>query len=511
MHRCLCVAEVVQLIADSAWPNRSTLLAMSTTCRAFFDPAMNSLWRSLSSPTLLITVLPEHARGATHETHLTVVRQPSEADWLRFDMYSRRVRYLQYYFTLEDGGDGSPFPAPRINWNSVLEYHPGGKLFPNLLHLTTTEHSIGDLWSLFIKPSLRFLSLDISPGEEASVSECLLTCATTLQICHIRNFCEQNTPSSYNIAHTVSSFQCLTQLVVGRLLPQTLQNLSHLPAVTHLDFWLDILDNSSQRLPFRSLQRLSVTVLTDDIMFSALLRRITAPRLLHLNVVYATRDEFALAGGGLLQYRFPTAVYTDALLAAASTFPTLQALDVKVYADPDLVPSPQEICTASVLQPLLALRGLLAVRLPTVPIVLTPNDIAAFAGAWPALRVLRLSDGLRHVRSSVKAPDLLPLAQCCAHLFELGLPLAIAADAGDVDGAAQVPPLGASAARVQTLRISNADIEFSPGAAVHLACLFPDAELHASGEAVPAFHLLKQTKRAVVEAIRRQLALRDAA
>ena len=66
MHRCLYISEVLQVIADSL-DNRyhGALLAMALTCQAFFDPAMNALWRTLSNPTYVYMVLPEHIRTVT--------------------------------------------------------------------------------------------------------------------------------------------------------------------------------------------------------------------------------------------------------------------------------------------------------------------------------------------------------------------------------------------------------------------------------------------------------------
>lgn len=63
MHLCLCINEILQLIADNINPeNTKTLLHMALTCHAFVDPAMNALWRILPDPGHLIRILPEHKR-----------------------------------------------------------------------------------------------------------------------------------------------------------------------------------------------------------------------------------------------------------------------------------------------------------------------------------------------------------------------------------------------------------------------------------------------------------------
>ncbi|GJE97458.1 hypothetical protein PsYK624_136770 [Phanerochaete sordida] len=479
---------------------------MGLTCHAFFDPAMSTLWRSLPSPNELITVLPEHTRGADHDTYLTVVKEPSEADWLRFESYSRRVRYLDYLLSVEDDDDGSLIPAPRIDWDSVLKYYPPQKLFPNLLRFNSSS-SFGEHWPLFIKPSLRFLSIDIDENEEALVARCLVECATTLKTCSIISR-REDTSSTYDISYAVSSFRSLTQLDVSSLslLPQALEALSHLPSLNDLVFGLDIVDNSREQLPFLSLQLLTVTMRTSNLMVAAFLRRITAPRLIVLKIYYAAAENPMPVGGALSPRHRPTAVYVDALLAAASTFSTLQLFMLHprpASVGPEHALAPQEICTASVLRPLLDLHELRVVHMPAIPIILMPSDIAAFASAWPNVYALVISSDVQHIWSSVQVHDLLPLAQRCAELGSLALPLAITANGGQVP---EAPPFGGSVAPLHSLYIGSANVEFSPEAAAYLACMFPDAELHTHGEPSPAFELLKRTKRTVVETMRRQFA-----
>lgn len=69
MHCYLRIDEVLQGIADIfELENPKTLLHMSLTCRAFFDPAMNALWRTLPDSEYLIRVLPEYTRGSSTES-----------------------------------------------------------------------------------------------------------------------------------------------------------------------------------------------------------------------------------------------------------------------------------------------------------------------------------------------------------------------------------------------------------------------------------------------------------
>ena len=62
MHRCLNIHEIVQRIADELQKTRkreSALLSMALTCRAFSDPAIESLWADLLGLRPLLACLPD--------------------------------------------------------------------------------------------------------------------------------------------------------------------------------------------------------------------------------------------------------------------------------------------------------------------------------------------------------------------------------------------------------------------------------------------------------------------
>ena len=64
MHRCLQIEEIVRMIAGFTATNFSGskgLLNMALVCRAFYDPAMDPLWRVVEcSIDRLVRLLPEH-------------------------------------------------------------------------------------------------------------------------------------------------------------------------------------------------------------------------------------------------------------------------------------------------------------------------------------------------------------------------------------------------------------------------------------------------------------------
>ncbi|GJE98874.1 hypothetical protein PsYK624_151110 [Phanerochaete sordida] len=63
MHRCLKVHEIIQLIAEALntdrYATQQSVLNLGKTCRAFYDPAMNVLWRVLHDFTPLLRCFPK--------------------------------------------------------------------------------------------------------------------------------------------------------------------------------------------------------------------------------------------------------------------------------------------------------------------------------------------------------------------------------------------------------------------------------------------------------------------
>ena len=60
MHRCLLIVEVVEKIAYGV---DKGLLNMALTCQAFYNPALDALWRKMRGIEPLVRCLPEHVLG----------------------------------------------------------------------------------------------------------------------------------------------------------------------------------------------------------------------------------------------------------------------------------------------------------------------------------------------------------------------------------------------------------------------------------------------------------------
>lgn len=62
MHLCLSIAELVEAIAQNIEQN-TDLVTMALICRAFYEPAMNMLWKELDGLEPIFCCLPESVYG----------------------------------------------------------------------------------------------------------------------------------------------------------------------------------------------------------------------------------------------------------------------------------------------------------------------------------------------------------------------------------------------------------------------------------------------------------------
>ncbi|KAI0753411.1 hypothetical protein C8Q80DRAFT_1351676 [Daedaleopsis nitida] len=137
--------------------SRSTLSSAALTCRAFSGPALDILWRVVDHPMHLLSLFPsfgQHPKPRDHRFHATI----TDAEWLRFREYARRVRILT--FTQTD--------HPRIHpsvWFVLATRCEGEPFLPSLRTLLafSTSHSategLAEIDVLY-SSTLRHLELD---------------------------------------------------------------------------------------------------------------------------------------------------------------------------------------------------------------------------------------------------------------------------------------------------------------------------------------------------------------
>ncbi|GJE98873.1 hypothetical protein PsYK624_151100 [Phanerochaete sordida] len=116
MHHCLEVQDIVQLIAEAlgtkVYATKQDVLNMGKTCTAFYDPAMNVLWRKLHDFTPLLRCFPEgvvtneyqreHCGGRYSASFWAFLKGELLAeDVIRFNHHAHRVRELYRLTTRE--------------------------------------------------------------------------------------------------------------------------------------------------------------------------------------------------------------------------------------------------------------------------------------------------------------------------------------------------------------------------------------------------------------------------
>ncbi|GJE97478.1 hypothetical protein PsYK624_136990 [Phanerochaete sordida] len=479
---------------------------MGLTCQAFFDPVMDSMWRWLPAIDRLIRVLPEHTRGREPGQQLTVLKAPSGADWQRFDLYARRVQALEYWIDMDDRGDNI---GPEVDWDSVVRYYPGDHILPNLRSLKSDQAFMGDFYSLAIRPPLRDLYLNYFNIEnEATLPEDLKQCAETLERLTIVTVGWEPSVISDDISRALSCCTALDSLHVDSLLPETIRHLSQLRSITSLHFTLLRVELEATRLSFPALKDLEVRAREKTpALLVSFLDNLAAPKLQELEIYYDADEATHVSGIPTIREKdFPPATHVEAVLLVAAAFPCLICIEYSFYVHHDRLPSPSHVCTSSVLRPLLALRGLEAVKLEQVPFNLMTGDVTILAQAWPKLRALRLGDCVKQPSSSVELQDLLPLVRNCPDLEDLGLSLFIP---DDWTSAVARPPFGGSRSRLKTFYINGAGVAFSARAAAFLASVFPEATLYALFDSDNSCRLLIETKNMFVEVMKSGLPLRE--
>ncbi|KAG1895409.1 uncharacterized protein F5891DRAFT_665013 [Suillus fuscotomentosus] len=92
----LCISEILAVILDGLQGDKKSLYYMSCCCRAFTDPALDVLWRSMHSFAPFTSLIPQSASFANDSwttDHDLLKYRPSN-DWKTFDKYAARVRSL---------------------------------------------------------------------------------------------------------------------------------------------------------------------------------------------------------------------------------------------------------------------------------------------------------------------------------------------------------------------------------------------------------------------------------
>ncbi|KAG2149025.1 uncharacterized protein EDB93DRAFT_1143157 [Suillus bovinus] len=91
----LCISEILAVILDGLQGDKKSLYNMACCCRAFTDPALDMLWRSMRSFAPFTSLIPQSASfmddTRTTDCDLSKYHCNSLDDWKTFDKYAARV------------------------------------------------------------------------------------------------------------------------------------------------------------------------------------------------------------------------------------------------------------------------------------------------------------------------------------------------------------------------------------------------------------------------------------
>ncbi|KIJ43068.1 hypothetical protein M422DRAFT_47966 [Sphaerobolus stellatus SS14] len=158
-HLCR-LPEILEIIFSYATPG--TVATSSLVCKAWLEPALNELWRSIDNPLILLGLLAPHKIVETKDGlwfARMFRRRVLQADWKRFDYYARRVRRLSYLDVQQEGQD-EDIRIDNSMFVEVARTRPRLAVLPNLRHLTWNSLHLG-FASLFIHPGLLSLTAHI--------------------------------------------------------------------------------------------------------------------------------------------------------------------------------------------------------------------------------------------------------------------------------------------------------------------------------------------------------------
>ncbi|GBE88731.1 hypothetical protein SCP_1401360 [Sparassis crispa] len=165
-HRALESLDILEEIFQYYSPanmweieNRRDLARAARVCRAFADPALNVLWRSLEDMLPALMLFPSFsismvADGNGKDKREISLGEISQAAWERFLQYAKRVRELSLTTT------GILSSAPSCVLEQLAQHNNGQALFPcleELLWIQPLRSSTGILH--LIAPSLQILSI----------------------------------------------------------------------------------------------------------------------------------------------------------------------------------------------------------------------------------------------------------------------------------------------------------------------------------------------------------------
>ncbi|KIP05516.1 hypothetical protein PHLGIDRAFT_119747 [Phlebiopsis gigantea 11061_1 CR5-6] len=192
MHAALRIDEI---LADIAYHQNDPkgLTAMALACKAFYNPAMGELWRTVDDIHRLILLLPT---GIIHfgqdvdsegvkSGDWSVLRTATAEEWNHFDQHARRVRELCWDTSNVEMVD----PDVNLSLLDIMKVYYGQRsAFPRLQALTVNAYCVAKIanWTVLASPGLRKLA---APFVHLPMNGAVILpqiCLTAQSICTLR-------------------------------------------------------------------------------------------------------------------------------------------------------------------------------------------------------------------------------------------------------------------------------------------------------------------------------------
>ncbi|KAF6746029.1 hypothetical protein DFP72DRAFT_855854 [Ephemerocybe angulata] len=362
--------------------NPSPLLNMALTCKAFTEPALDSLWRSLKSYTPLVRLLP--SRSATGRECDTPKK------WSIFETYSNRIKHIVLQpdpADLQDGVDASSDPLLDI-------LGAPGPVFSRLRMVEIPCSVTGRPFSRFIAnlqlfSQLETMHLSLHPAARSSIIQLHgLMALRTLRL---------------TVAH------------YDRRYPQT-ESLSNEP----LDAWLSSATNTPLELHLPSLMNLSVTSDRQTMVEAIGILPLSSLRTIRMSIYECSQP-------GAIEQNVWGKLFGHLSRCSRET--------LEVFS---LAYAPNELDASDCLRgehlrlmfnatPFIALRRF---NLSGVPLSATDQDISAILENFPNLSLLALPQPIPSspYDGAQSWGSLLAVAQACPEIQVLDMPLGITGD-----------------------------------------------------------------------------------
>ncbi|KAF9065926.1 hypothetical protein BDP27DRAFT_1331297, partial [Rhodocollybia butyracea] len=413
--------DVIAIICSEV-SSRKDLLSLGLASKKFLGPALDVLWKNMSSIKPLLCVLPE----ATLVNGKKVFLRPiAPSSWDRLHFYTSRVR---------------EFNEPRwINERtippSVYAYLGQGKpIFPRLRTLQLTHRSCNSSsFTLFLATSLQVVSwpcdLPRFSFESDSRSEFDLGSSLALLVSKSPGL-KSLTLKSYTYSGLSLSLSCLRALenlnvmALSHLEMGFIQTVALLPRLTYLSLSLPagiFLDYTGVEIGFPSLTKFQLKGSPLDL--HKLLAALRPQALQDLTLHWEFED---VADPPLADFAAVTCILPS--------FPFLRRLRIvqqsRSFSPGDL----DELQLWSIFEPLLELKRLEYLDYST-PLPLSDQNTARISHAWPHLEDLDLD--LCSIGDLPPLQSLIHFARHCPKLKVLSYPIQLGATLSAV---IQIPP-----------------------------------------------------------------------